>query len=307
MSLVPTSSYTDTAKQLPSSSAYLSLVMVGCKDDPSHKLSNLQLSHQQSPTQNEQETRLAHWLHTLSHTLPLSPQTSNPTPKKLQDNLAIDLYIRPSANAQSSKRKALTELEPFHPRKSARLEQKQRISAYKMSTSPSKKKVAGKVREGATGGHDRDEAKVSVGHIVTRGRSQGKVATVSSSDKENRVTARDAATVIPRADGTEMTISLQAVDVLVPPDLGSPPKRKDPSSRPTSPTKSTSTKTSKTPAPVDRRERLMLLNPPVEFFISRHLSALGKNIPILLRNLWVDHIVSDDEGFIPQALEVRRL
>ena len=145
-------------------------------------------------------------------------------------------------------------------------------------------------------------------HVVTRGRSQGKVETAGSSDKENRCIARDAATALPRAEGTEMTMPLlQPVEVLVPPDLGSPPKRKDPSSRPPSPTKSTSTNTSKTPTQVDKRERLMLLNPPVEFFTFHYLSALGKNIPILLRDLWVDHIVSDDEGFIPQALEVRHL
>ena len=294
-------------------------VMVGCKDDPSHKLRNLPSFHQQSPTQDEQDTRVAHWLRTLSHTIPRSPHTSNSTAEKVQDDLALDpqsiacshpsKHNRHSANAQSNKRKALTELEGYYPRKSARLEQKQRNSAYKMSTSPSKKKVAGKAREGATRGQERNEAKVSVGHVVTRGRSQGKVATAGSSDKENRIIARDAAAALPRAWGTEMTIPpLQPVEVvLVPPDLGSPPKRKDPSSRPPSPTKSTSTKTSKTPARVDKRERFMLLNPPVEFFTSRYLSALGKNIPLLLRDLWVDHIVSDDEGFIPQALEVCHL
>ena len=292
--------------------------MVGCKDDPSHKLRNLTSFHQQSPTQDEQDTRVAHWLHTLSHTPPPSPHTSKSTPKEIQDDLPLDSqsiacphpskHNRPSANTQSTKRKALTQLEASYPRKSARLEQKQRISAYKMSTSPSKKKVAGKAREGATRGQEREEAKVSVGHVVTRGRSQGKVTTAGSSDKENRCIPRDAATALSRAEDTEMTIPLlQPVEVLVPPDLGSAPKRKDPSSRPPSPTKSTSTKTSKTPARVDKRERLMLLNPPVEFFTSHYLSALGKSIPVLLRNLWVDHIVSDDEGFIPQTLEVRCL
>ena len=287
--------------------------MVGCKDDPSQKLSNLPSVYQQSPAEDDQDTRLAHWLHTLSHTPPRSPHISKYTPKKAQDDLALyfqstacsypNNQICPSGNAQSSKRKALTELEAFHPRKSARLGQRQSISTYKMSASPSKKRVAGKAREGAK--QEKDEAMVSVGHVVTRGRSQ---ATAGSSDKENRASPPDAATAVPGAEGTEMTIPLlQPVDVLVPSDLGSPPKRKDPSSRPPSPTKSTSTKTSKTPARVDKRERLMLLNRPVEFFTSRYLSALGKNIPILLKDLWVDHIVSDDEGFIPQALKVPQL
>ena len=51
----------------------------------------------------------------------------------------------------------------------------------------------------------------------------------------------------------------------------------------------------------------MLLNPPVAFFTSDYLSELGKDIPALLKSLWVDHIESDDEGFIPQALKVRHL
>ena len=136
--------------------------MIGCKDDPSHKMRNLASFHQHSPTQDEQDTRVAHWLHTLYHTPPHSPHTSNSDPKKVQHDLALDpLSIansrpskrnRPSANAQLNKRKALTELEASHPRKSARLEQKQRISAYKIFTLLSKKKVAGKVIEGATRG-----------------------------------------------------------------------------------------------------------------------------------------------------------
>ena len=266
--------------------------MVGCKDDPSHRLSNVPLFLQQSPTEHERDTRLNHWL----HNLPPSPPTSNSVAKEVQDNLA------------SNKRKALTEVEASHPRKSVRLEQKQRISAYKMSTLPLKRRAAGKVRKGAVGGQERNEAKVGIHHIVTRGRSQGKVSTAGSSDKENKGTARDTAIALSRAEGTEIIEPLlQPTEVGVPPDLGSPPKRKDPSSRPTSPTKSTSTKTSRTPARVDKRERLMLLNPPVEFFTPHYLSALGKTIPILLRELWVDHIVSDDEGFIPQSLEVRDL
>ena len=191
--------------------------MVGCKDDPSHQLSKLSLSHQQSPTQDEQDTRLASWLHTLSHTPPRSRHTSTSTSEMVGDNLALDpqsvaryypnIQFYPSANVQSSKRKALTELEASHPRKSARLEQKQRISADRISTSPSKKTAAGKAT-GATPGQERDEGKVDVGHAVTRGRSQGKVGTADSSDKENRVIGRAAATTLPRAEGTEMTLPL---------------------------------------------------------------------------------------------------
>ena len=154
-------------------------VMVGCKDDPSHKLRNLTSFHQQSPTQDEQDTRVAHWLHTLSHTPPPSPHTSKSTPKEIQDDLALDpqsiacprpsKHNRPSANTQSTKRKTLTELEASYPRKSAGLEQKQRISAYKTSVSPSKKKVAGKARKEATHGQETFEAKVVVGRVVTRG------------------------------------------------------------------------------------------------------------------------------------------
>ena len=259
---------------LPSSLSPLS-VMVCCKDDPSHRLSNLPLFHQQSPTEDEQDTRLNRWLHTLSHNnLPPSRPTSKSISGKVHDDLA------------SNKRKALTEVEASHPRKSVRLEQKQRISAYKMSTSPLKRRAAGKVREGAVGGQERNEAKVGIHHVVTRGRSQGKVSTAGSSDKENKGTARDTAIPLSRAEGTEMTEPLlQSTEVGVPPDLGSPRKRKDPSSRPASPTKLTSTKTSRTLARVDKRERLMLLNSSVEFFTSYYLSALGKSISTLLRDL----------------------
>ena len=227
---MPISSY--TTNLLPSS--FLHPVIVGCQDEPSHRLRNITSFHQQSPTQDEQDTRVAHWLHTLSPTLPRSPHTSNSDPQTVQHDLPLDplsivCSLHPSANAQSNKRKALTELQASHPRKSAKLEQKQRISAYKISPSPSKNKVAGKAREGATRGQGRDEAKVSMSHVVTRGRSQRKVETAGSSDKESRSIARDAATALPLAEGIEMTIHLlQPVEVPVPPDLGSPPKRKDP-------------------------------------------------------------------------------
>ena len=291
--------------------------MVGCKDNPSHKLRNLPSLRQQSPTQDEQDTRLDRWLHTLSHTLPPSPHTSTSTPNKIQDNPALDPLSKtlsdpskhtcPSTNAQSNKRKALAELEPSHPRKSARLEQRRRVSAYQMSTSPSKKKVAGKAREGAAQGLDKDEAKAGVNHVVTRGRSQGKAPTESSSNKENPGMARDRVTALPRAEGAGMTTPLlQPVAVSVAPEQGSPPKRKDPSSRPSSPTKSNSTKTSKALAQVDKRERFALLNPPVQFFTRAYLGKLGGKIQPLVKNLWVDYIELDDEGYIPQALKVRR-
>ena len=162
--------------------------MVGCKDDPSHQLSKLSLSHQQSPTLNEQDARLAYWLcrlHCFSPTPPRSPHTSTSTSDKAGDNLLLALqsmtlsypnnHIRPSANAQRSKRN--------HPGKSARLEQKRRISADRFSTSASETKVAEKAT-GATRGQERDEGKGDVGHVVTRGQSQGKVGTADSSDKE---------------------------------------------------------------------------------------------------------------------------
>ena len=287
--------------------------MVGCKDDPSHKLRNLPLSHQQSPTQDEQDTRLDRWFHTLSSTLPSSSHTSTTTPIEIQENLAPDLLsltrslpskrTRPSTNAHFNKRKALAELESSHPRKSARLKQKQRVPAYKMPTSPSKKK-AGKAREAAALPQNKDEAKAGVSHVVTRGRSHGKVTTESSSDKENRGTARDLVTAVPRSEIAEITTPLlQPVGVLVP-ELSSPPKRKDPSSRPSSPTKSNSTKTNKAPQ-VDKRERLALLNPPVQFFTRAYLGKLGERIQPLVKKLWVDYIELEDQGYIPQALKVR--
>ena len=287
--------------------------MVGCKDDPSHKLRNFPSLHQQSPTQDEQDTRLDRWFHTLSHTVQPSPHTPTTIPIKTQHNPSLDLqsvsrshpikHGRPSTNAQSNKRKALTELEPSHPRKSARLEQKQQIPAYQMPTSPTKKK-AGKAREASAYTQDKDEAIAGVSHVVTRGRSQGKVPE-SSSDKENRGIARDLATALPRPESAEMTRSLlQPVAVSIP-ELSSPPKRKNPSSRPSSPTKSNSTKASKAPQ-VDKRERLALLNAPVQFFTRAYLGQLGGEIQPLVKKLWVDYIELDDQGYIPQALKVRR-
>ena len=292
-------------------------VMVGCKDDPSHKLRNLPLLHQQSPTQDEQDTRLDRWFHTLSHTLPRSPLISTAPPTKIQDEPALDLQsvarshptkqTRLSTNAQSNKRKALAELEPSHPRKSARLEQRQRVPPYQMPTSPSKKKMAGKAREAAAHTQNKDETNADVNYGVRRGRSQSNVPTESSSDKENRDMARGLASALARAEGAEIaTPLLQPVAVLVPPELGSPPKHEDPSSRPSSPTKSTSTKTSEALAQADKRERLALLNPPVQFFTRAHLGKLGGKIQPLVKKLWVDYIELDDEGYIPQALKVRR-
>ncbi|KAM0794137.1 hypothetical protein BDR22DRAFT_895436 [Usnea florida] len=193
--------------------------MVGCKDDPSYKLRNLPSLHQQSPTQDEQDTRLDRWFHTLSHT----PTT---TPIRAQDNPALQLqsvsrshpikHSRPSTNAQSNKRKALTELEPLHPRKSARLEHKQPVPAYQMSTSPTKKK-AGKAREASAYTQNKDEEQAGVSHVVTRGRSQGKVTTETSSDKENHDRARGIATALPTAESAVMTRPLlRPVAVSVP-------------------------------------------------------------------------------------------
>ena len=282
-------------------------VMVGCKDDPSHKLRNLPSLHQQSPTQDEQDTRLDRWFHTLSHT----PTT---TPIKAQDNPALNLqsvsrshpikHSRPPANAQSNKRKALTELEPLHPRKSARLEQKQPVPAYQMSTSPTKKK-AGKAREASACTQNKDEEQAGVSHVVTRGRSQGKGTTETSSDKENRDRARGIAVAVPIVESAEMTRPLLRPVAVPVSELSSPSKRKDPSSRPSSPTKSNSTKTSKAPQ-VDKRERLALLNPPVQFFTRAYLGQLGGKIPPLVKKLWVDYIELDDQGYIPQALKVCR-
>ena len=250
--------------------------MVGCKDDPSHKLRHLPSLRLRSPTQDEQHTRVSHWLHTV-------------------------------ADTPSNKRHALAELGPSYPRKSARLAQKQRVSAYKMPTSPFKKQVAGKGREGTRHGEDENEAEASVDHVITRSRAQGNVPTASSSEKENRDRTQRATTLLPRPQGAGIIIPLRRPnEILVPPELGSPSKRKDPSSRPSSPTKTTS-KSSKKPALVDKRERLELLNPPVKFLSLSHLGKLGKNIPALLRDLWVDHIYSNGEGFIPQALKVHRL
>ena len=287
--------------------------MVGCKDDPSHKLRNLPSLHQQSPTQDEQDTRLHRWFRTLSHTPQPSPHTPTSTPIETQDNPALNLqsqspsypitHSRPSTNAQSNKRKALTELEPSHPRKSARLEQKQRVPAYQMSTSPTKK-MAGKARQAAAHTQNKDEEQAGVSHVVTRGRSQGKVTPGSSSDKENRDRARGIAIALPTAKSAEIIRPLlQPVAVPVP-ELSSPSKRKDPSSRPSSPTKSNSTKTSKAPQ-VDKRERLALLNPPVQFFTRAYLGQLGGKIQPLVK-LWVDYIELDDQGYIPQALKVCR-
>lgn len=295
--------------------------MVGCKDDPSHKLRNLP-SLQQSPTQqHERDTRVAHWLHTLSRTHSTSPHTISPALSKAQDHQSPDplptarhspskpIHPNPLANARSKKRKALADLEPSQPRKSARLRQKQTVSGHNMSTSPSQKKMAGKYtrRERARRGPEGDEGTAGVGHIVTRSRTQAKVPTASSSGKENRDIMRDAATTsLGYEDAESTTPLLQPVAGLVPPDLGSPPKRKLPSSRPPSPTKSTSTKGSKPPAQVDKRERLSLLNPPVKFFSANYLSSLGKPIPPLVKSLWVEYIVPEDNGYIPQAFKVRR-
>ena len=298
----------------PDSSIQLVPAMVGCKDDPSHKLRNLPFVHQQSPTQDEQDTRLDHWFHTSSHTLAPSSHTSTAPPIKFQDESALSVArshptknTRPSINAQSNKRKALAQLEPSHPRKSARLEQRQRIPPHQMPTSPFKKKMAGKAREAVAHTQNEDETNADVNYVVRRGRSRSNVPTEGSSNKENRDMSRDLATAHARAEGAEITTPLlHPVAVLVPSELGSPPKHKAPSSRPSSPTKSTSTKTSKALAQVDKRERLALLNPPVQFFTRAHLGKLGGKIQPLVKKLWVDYIELDDEGYIPQALKVRR-
>ena len=295
----------------------LTPIMVGCKDDPSN-LSRALRSIPQSPTPDEQDSRLTHWLHALPQTLPLSAHTPTSTLDGQSCQARNPLSTaRPQPikhtytliNAPSNKRKALADLEPSVPRKSARLEQKQRGSAHNMPTSPLKKKPAGKnAREGAKRGPENDEAKASVNCVVTRGRAQAKVLTASSSDKENRDGEQSAVTALPRfEDARTTTPLLPPVAGLVLQDPGSPPKRKPVSSRPSSPTKSTSTKGSKAPALLDKRERLMLLNPPVEFLTSAYLGELGKSIPSRVKSLWVDHIVSDDEGFIPQALKVRHM
>lgn len=170
-----------------------------------------------------------------------------------------------------------------------------------MSTSLSEEKRAGKARE-TTRDQERDKAQVDVGHvIVTRSRSQREVETAGSSDKENMIIARAAAAAaaFPLAKSTKTIIPLlQPVEDLMSRDRGSPSKRKDPLSRPLLSIKSAFIKISKVLAQVDRRERLMLLNPSVKFFISYYLSALGRSILILLRNLWVDYIASDDERII---------
>lgn len=169
-----------------------------------------------------------------------------------------------------------------------------------MSTSLSEEKRAGKARE-TTRDQERDKAQVDVGHvIVTRSRSQREVETAGSSDKENMIIApAAAAAAFPLAKSTKTIIPLlQPVEDLMSRDRGSPSKRKDPLSRPLLSIKSAFIKISKVLAQVDRRERLMLLNPSVKFFISYYLSALGRSILILLRNLWVDYIASDDERII---------
>lgn len=291
--------------------------MVGCKDDLSHLSRALRL-RPQSPTPDEQDSRLTHWLHALPQTLPLSALTATSTlnrqncqarslPSKARPQPSKQTY--PLANAPSNKRKALADLEPSVPRKSARLAQKQRDSAHNLPISPLKKGPAGKnAREGAKRGPENDEAKASVDCIVTRGRAQAKILTASSSDKENRDGEQSAVTALPRFEAARTTTPLLPPGAgLVLQDPGSSTKRKPISSRPSSPTKSTSTKGSKAPALLDKRERLMLLNPPVEFLTSAYLGELGKSIPSRVKSLWVDHVVSDDEGFIPQALKVRHL
>ena len=290
--------------------------MVGCKDDPRHKLRHLPSLQLKSPTQDEQNIRVAHWLHTVTPTLSIPPHTSTFASNKVKDHHAPDTLstARPHPSkqsqfptrARSQKCKALAQLEPFRPRKSARLAQKQSGSGYNMSTSTSKRKIAGKnAREGAKRGPADDQAKASGGCVVTRTQAQAKASLAGSSDKENPGAARD---VVPTNSETEdagITIPLlQRIAVLPPPDLRSPPKRKDPASRPSSPTKSTSTRSGKAPVLVDKRERLTFLNPPVKFFTPAHLSKLGKSIQPLVRSLWVEYITSCDEGYIPKALEV---
>lgn len=293
----------------------LTPVMVGgCKDDPRHKfkLKDLSLS-QQSPTLNEQETRVARWLHNFSRPLPTSPHTSTltsiPTSEQKQDAYAPDPmsraplhlinYTQRPTIPQSGKRKALADLEPLLPRKSLRLELKQKSSGYKMPPSPSKKKQVGKgAGVEAKGGADEDKAKATMGSHVTRAHAQTEISTANSSDKENRGAIPDAFTTIP---------PLQPVAGLTLSDPGSPSRRKHPASRPQSPTKTPSTKSGKVQAPVDKRERLSLLNPPVKFFPRDYLGKLGKSIQPLVKSLWIKHIDSDDEGFIPQCFKVRQI
>ena len=282
--------------------------MVGCKDDPRHKLRHLPSLHLKSPTQDEQDTRVAHWLHTIP------PQTSTFASNKVQDHASdAPSTARPQPSKQSQptrapsqKRKALAELEPFQPRKSARLAQKQGDSGYKMPTSPSKRKVAGKnAREGAERGPADDEAKARGSCVVTRTQAQANVSLAGSSDKENPGATRDVVRTSSDTEGAGFTIPLlQSVGVLAPPDRGSPSKRKDPASRPSSPTKLTSTKSGKAPAVVNKREKLAAFNPPVKFFDRSYIGKQGNSIQPLVRSLWVEYVVLRNKSYIPKALEV---
>ena len=297
--------------------------MVGCKDDPSHKLTSL-AALQPSPTLDQQHVQVAHWLHTVSQPSPISPISllpANSIPNKVQIHQAPDplsvahhhhhlnKHACSSANTQSKKRKALADLDPSLPRKSARLTHKQSESGYKMSTSRLKEGLGRKnAREGARDGTDEDEAKADMGRIITRGRAQVDAQIASSSNKENGDITRDTVAAFTGTTCAEFsTPTLQPNAIIVPPDLGSQPKRKHFSSRPPSPKESTSTRSSNVPTQVNKKERLTLLNPPVKFLSPAYLSKLGNDIKPLVLNLWVDHIISDDKGYIPQALQVRRL
>lgn len=148
-----------------------------------------------------------------------------------------------------------------------------------MPQSPLKTKdVEAKAKEGEESG------------MVTRARSQAKVSSAVSSDKENGGTVRSAG------------IEAQVIPLFSEPSArpGSPLKSKSSSSRPGSPTKST-----KAPASMTTRERLILLNPPVSFFPRVYFGQLGNKMPPAVKILWVNHIESDGEGTIPEALKAR--
>ena len=299
--------------------------MVGCKDDPAHKRRRLRKFHLQSPTQDERDAHLANWLQHLPPAEPISPRPLPLISRQEPDSQALHPPHKYPPHP-SKKRKALTELDPFLTRKSARLAQKQGGSGCKMPRSPTKKKPAGKdAGEGIIRGQEADDdrmvtrgmarktARGGAAHgpgasgdmMITREGKHAQLPGPSSSNKENRGSTQDSSLSPSENEDAGTAIPLLAPLAVF--DLGSgfPPKRTKSSSRPASPTKTTSSKLSKGPAHLGSKEILATFNPPVEFFSFAHLRTLGENMPALLRDLWVNYIKSNGEGFIPQALRVR--
>ena len=296
--------------------------MVGCKDDPAHKLRRLRTLNLQSPTQDERNAHLAHWLQDLPPTPAISSDTSSLLSAKVPNPYASSPDSQPPnprnnpIRRPSYKRKALTELDPLFVRKSARLAEKQGSSKYRMPKSLQQNKPAGQNAEEDSArrqeterdkiltrglakrnaeevGMHRSEASKEM--VPTTKGKQAQMSGSSSSGEENRDPGENA-----------VTTTIRLLPAIMIPDPGSPPKRKNASSRPSSPTKS-STKSSKAPAQVSQRHRLGSLNPPVRYYQQNHLIGLGKNKLASVKELWLRHIVSRNKGIIPQALKVRPL